>query len=219
MADPIPRSASGANSLVARPPKPARYWIGTVPHPSFTPYLPPGVTYLRGQLELSESGFLHWQIVASFPRSERLSGVRRIFGTDSHWEPTRSTLALEYVWKDVTSVAGTRFELGTKPFDRSSSAAWETVWESAKSGDLMAIPADIRVRSYHTIRTIRADFQFPLPRSVSVSVFWGRSGTGKSRRAWAEGGEQAYPKVPTSKFWDGYRGQAHVILDEFRGKL
>jgi len=50
-------------------------------------------------------------------------------------------------------------------------------------------------------------------------VFWGTSGTGKSRRAWEEAGIQAYPKDPRTKFWDGYRGQEHVVLDEFRGDI
>lgn len=53
----------------------------------------------------------------------------------------------------------------------------------------------------------------------SVNVFWGRTGLGKSRRAWAEAGLDAYPKDPRSKFWDGYCGQKHVVIDEFRGGI
>lgn len=195
------------------PPKPARHWIGTIPAHQFIPYLPPGVSFIRGQLELAESGYLHWQIVASFPRSERLSGVTRIFGTESHWEPTRSKAALDYVHKDDTAVAGTRFQLGHRPFDRSSPADWESVWDAAKSGTLDTIPPDIRIRSYHTLRTIRSDYQLPAPRTVVAHVFWGRSGSGKSRRAWAEAGVSAYPKSPSSKFWDGYRGQTVSFIN------
>lgn len=29
----------------------------------------------------------------------------------------------------------------------------------------------------------------------------------------------AYPKDPRSKFWDGYRGHQHVVIDEFRGGI
>lgn len=53
----------------------------------------------------------------------------------------------------------------------------------------------------------------------TVSVFWGRTGTGKSRRAWEEAGMDAFPKDPLSKFWDGYRGHRHVVFDEFRGTI
>jgi len=42
--------------------KPARAWILTVAAHCFTPYQPDGVKYIRGQLESSESGFLHWQV-------------------------------------------------------------------------------------------------------------------------------------------------------------
>jgi hypothetical protein len=52
-----------------------------------------------------------------------------------------------------------------------------------------------------------------------VYVFTGRTGTGKSRRAWDEAGFSAYPKDPRSKFWDGYRDQKHVVIDEFRGGI
>lgn len=30
---------------------------------------------------------------------------------------------------------------------------------------------------------------------------------------------EAYSKDPRSKWWDGYQGQEHVILDEFRGSI
>lgn len=50
-------------------------------------------------------------------------------------------------------------------------------------------------------------------------VYYGPTGSGKSRRAWEEAGEDAYAKDPRSKFWCGYRGQENVIIDEFRGGI
>ena len=52
-----------------------------------------------------------------------------------------------------------------------------------------------------------------------VFVFWGPTGTGKSRLAWQEAGIDAYPKAPTSKFWDGYQGHENVVIDEFTGQI
>lgn len=52
-----------------------------------------------------------------------------------------------------------------------------------------------------------------------VVVYWGVTGSGKSHRAWQEAGLDAYPKTPTTKFWDGYQGQKHVVIDEFRGAV
>lgn len=50
-------------------------------------------------------------------------------------------------------------------------------------------------------------------------VLWGPTGTGKSRTAWKLAGMGAYPKDPRTKFWDGYRDQTNVVIDEFRGAI
>lgn len=50
-------------------------------------------------------------------------------------------------------------------------------------------------------------------------VFWGPTGTGKSRLAWHEAGLEAYPKDPRTKWWDGYDGEQCVVIDEFRGDI
>ena len=51
-----------------------------------------------------------------------------------------------------------------------------------------------------------------------MRVFWGASGTGKSRRAVEEAGDDVYFK-PRGKWWDGYQQQQSVILDDFYGWL
>jgi len=48
-----------------------------------------------------------------------------------------------------------------------------------------------------------------------LGLYWGR----EISKSLAEGGLDAYPKDPRSKFWDGYVGQKHVIIDEFRGGI
>jgi len=50
-------------------------------------------------------------------------------------------------------------------------------------------------------------------------VFWGVTGSGKSRRAWDEAGMEAYSKDPRSKFWEGYQLEENVVIDEFRGGI
>lgn len=50
-------------------------------------------------------------------------------------------------------------------------------------------------------------------------VYWGKTGTGKSRRAWEEAGMEAYCKDPRTKFWDGYQVEENVVIDEFRGGI
>lgn len=124
------------------------------------------------------------------------------------------------MWKDDdTTVPGTRFELGRRPMQRNSASDWDAVWDAAQKGSILDIPANVRVQHYRTLRTIASDYSTPIAMVRRVFVFTGRTGTGKSRRAWEEAGLTAYPKDPRTKFWDGYRDQKHVVIDEFRGGI
>lgn len=201
-----------------------RYFILTIPHEHFTPYLPKSVNYIRGQLERGAGvlgggeGFLHWQLVVAFGATTRLAGVRAIFGP-YHAELTRSDAALEYVWKDDTRVAGTQFELGRLAHKRNSKRDWDAIKQLAKDGRLDELDAATYVTHYRTLKAIATDNLVAEPIVRTVNVFWGATGTGKSRRAWQEAGFQAFPKDPRTKFWCGYQGQAHVVIDEFRGGI
>jgi len=194
------------------------YWILTLPHAAYVPYLPPCCSWIKGQLETGEGGFLHWQVLVAFRQKASLAVVRGTFGP-YHAELSRSSAANDYVWKDDTRVPGTQFELGVQPFNRNKPRDWDAIWDAALSGDLAAIPASVRVQSYRTIRAIGADFAKPVGMVRACHVFWGPTGTGKSRAAWEAAGLDAYAKDPRSKFWCGYAGQAHVVLDEFRGGI
>lgn len=217
----------------------AKYWLLTIPHAHFLPYLPTGCSYIKGQLELGKQGsdlestgsgsystwesneytrYLHWQIVVHFQKKLRLRGVRNIFG-NFHAEPTRSEAADDYVWKDHTRVQGTQFRLGKLPSKRGDKKDWEAIRDMAKSGDLDNIPADVYVRNYNSLRRIETDNLKPLGIQRRIRVYWGPTGVGKSRRAWEEAGTDAYPKDPRTKFWDGYRNHTKVVMDEFRGGI
>jgi len=190
-----------------------KYWIATVPYEDWTPSLNRGVQWCIGQGEVgATTGYRHWQFIVLFTSKQSLTSVRRILPSSGHYELTRSDLAEKYVTKEDTRIADTQFEFGVRPAKRNEPKDWDAIWESAKSGDLISIPADIRVNSYRTLRSIATDFLHPLPLEKMVFVYWGNSGTGKSRTAWEEGGFDSYPKDPRSKFWCGYQGQQNVII-------
>lgn len=209
----------------------ARYWLLTIPVNDYTKptELSQPLVWLRGQQERgNNTDYEHWQLFAAYNRQVRLGQLKKDFGRTVHAEPSRSEAAEQYVFKDDTAVEGklssltisslgTRFELGRKPLKRSSSTDWETIRDQAKRGELDSLPADVYIRHYSALKRIAVDNAQPLGIERQVKVFWGPTGTGKSRRAWEEAGLDAYPKDPLTKFWCGYRGQQNVVIDEFRG--
>lgn len=114
---------------------------------------------------------------------------------------------------------GEPFEFGQRSFNRNSATDWQRIKELAKEGKYDLVPPDVYIRYYRTLKCIAADHDQPVGVEKSVSVYYGSTGTGKSRRAFAEAGETAYVKDPRSKFWCGYRGESNVIIDEFRGGI
>jgi len=202
------------------------YWILTIPHQHYLPYLPDSVQYITGQLEQGQhsseggaEGFLHWQIFVGFTKQVRLAHVRKTFGA-FHAEPVRDTEKAEaYCHKEETRIEGTGFTLGCRPIKRGSATDWSVVLGHVKSGEHSLIPADIYLRYFGNIERIAVKNAKPVGIMRTCFVFWGSTGTGKSRTAWEEATLDAYPKDPMSKFWDGYSGQEHVVIDEFRGSI
>jgi len=194
------------------------YWIGTIPRADWEPCLPEGISYLRGQPEIGESGYRHWQILVACQRKQSLRGIRTIFAGVGHWELSRSNAADAYVWKEDTR-DGEPFEFGERPFKRNSATDWDQIRVDACTGAFDDIPSDILIRNYSALCRIRADYLQPVATVRTCRVLWGPTGTGKSRTAWLEAGNAAYCKDPRTKFWCGYQGQPNIIIDEFRGSI
>lgn len=212
---------------------PAKWWMLTIPFDKFKPELVQGVQYIKGQAEEGEGGYKHWQLVVCLERKQRLSGAKKLFCEQAHLEPTRSSAALEYVWKDETSVEGTRFELGRVPFKRNSGVDWEQQRQLAKEGRLDEIEPQIFINNYRTLKQIKTDYAGLHPREeVRTMVYWGVPNSGKTYRAKLESGyhdaegkvllenlKDIYVKTGSNKWWDGYAGQKKVIIEEFDGQI
>lgn len=206
--------------LMTKPPQ-ARYWLLTIPENAYQlpTELPDNIAWLRGQLERgSTTNYTHWQIFASYKTKVRLATVKRTFGESAHAEPTRSSAAEQYVFKEDTSVAGTRFELGAKPFQRNSRTDWALAKENAKSGKIDDVPPDVYIKYYNTLKTIAKD-NMTKPNDLDKTCgtwIYGPAGVGKSH--WARTNfPNAYMKMQ-NKWWCGYQNEENVILDDFDSK-
>lgn len=116
----------------------------------------------------------------------------------------------------------TSFEHGIKSFKQNSEVDYARVISLAKQGKLDDISIDYPgafLRYFNTLKHIARDNIEPVGMERSAVVYWGPTRCGKSHRAWAEAGYTSFPKNSRTKWWDGYRGQEHVIVEEFRGAI
>lgn len=193
-----------------------RYWMLTIPIESWNPptELPPSIAYVRGQQEIGESGYHHWQLLAVFKQKTRRTAVKSAFSQQAHCEPSKSVAADAYVWKEETRVAGSQFELGQKPHKRNSKVDWQLVKEKAISGNLEEIDPQVYIAHYRTLKQIRMDHMTPPPDLHSVCGIWihGPPGVGKSHFA-RNNYPNSYMKM-CNKWWCGYKNQMSVLIDD-----
>lgn len=200
----------------------ARYWLCTIPVSSgWTPVIRGNLCYLKGQQETGNTtGYTHYQVLAVTSRRVTQRQLKDDLCNVAHVEPSRSSAANGYVWKDDTAVPGTRFELGALPTSKARSADWDKIYADAVAGDFDSIPKDVLIRNYSSIKRIRVDnCRPPFRPDVKVFVYWGPTGTGKTHRCFQEAGDSFYVKNSRTKWWDGYQGQSNVIIDEFAGAI
>lgn len=163
----------------------------------------------------------HWQAYVAFKNRVRLPVLRANLGEKNHYEPMRGTSkeASDYCKKD-----GQFTEWGSLPEDgrragaQSTKRLWEQVRSAAQSGDYQSIPDEIYVRYVRNIHYI-ADYQLSVnappnytPDTLTGLWIYGPPGIGKSH--WVrEYFKNIYIKE-FNKWWDGYKGQKEVLLDD-----
>lgn len=225
-----PRGRRTVNTHNARPPNAqARYWFGTI-NPGHGVFVPPTtlpggsslLVWLRGQEEIGESGTRHWQLCAAFSRKVRMAKVIADIGNGS-WQPTISKKAEEYVWKEETAVAGTRFEVGQKLFNPNNATDWARVRDLARGGridTLLEEEPEVAIRHYKTLKQIGVDYmKKPDDMASCTGIYiYGPPGVGKSKFVRDNYGQDLYIKAQ-NKWWDGYQGQKFALLDDLDTKV
>nr|WAE42860.1 MAG: replication associated protein [Cressdnaviricota sp.] len=204
-----------------------RYWIATIaankdgqlwaPSPSIINGSK--ITFITGQQEIGEGGFVHWQIYIYCQSAIRLNGLKLLLCDWAHLEKTRSNAAEAYCLKEDTRVEGTQFEYGTKPKAMKSKVDWDDIRQLAIEGRFPEIDSDVTIRYYNSLTRLHKDnLKEKFRPDGIVNVFWGTTGSGKSYKAFQDAGELYYRKASTTKWWDSYQGQENIIIDEFDGK-
>lgn len=173
--------------------------------------------YLIFGREVGEAGTPHLQGYIYFANGKSFSAVKKLFPKEVHIEPAKGNPEqnIEYCSKD-----GNTYEKGTKPMSqkdkgKTEQERWDKIKQQAKEGKLDEIDSKVFVHHYRTLRSIAADYQRIPSSTDSVTGIWyyGESGVGKTTIARTTHGDDYFLKAPT-KWWDGYKGQDVVILDD-----
>lgn len=189
-----------------------------------------GVTYLVFQREAgNETHREHWQGYVEFQNAKSFKSAQKALKIgNAHMEKRKGTptQAAEYCMKEDTRLENTEpKEFGERRPDP----------EQGKRNDLdvvaKAITGKKRIREianefpiqyikfHRGIEKLRSLQIEPRKKQPEVTVLWGSSGVGKSRRA-RELLPNAYIWAPQQlKWFDGYDGEDECIFEEYRGQL
>jgi len=199
----------------------------------------PQCQFLIYQLEVGESKTPHIQGFISFPKDTYFRNVQKILSflsSTPHIETAKGSPLQNRVYcsKAEGRIKGP-FEFGELPVTRQGRRSdLEGPCQDIKDGaSIVKIASDypsVFVKHYRGLQALK-DTIAPIPSRSSmpvVSVYYGRSGTGKSARALAEatriGGsvDQVYlvdHRANGQVDWSGYNQQKCVIFNDFYGGM
>jgi len=178
--------------------------------------------YLIFGKEVGESGTPHLQGYVSFQNAKTLATLKKKFQDRAHWEIAQGTpkQASEYCEKD-----GDVFEKGTRPLSdkekgKKESDRWSDAYKAVEENRLDDVPKDIlcsRLKSIQyavdQVRVSKRKLE-TIDGELEHEWWYGPTGTGKSKKA-REENPGAYIKDPKNAWWDGYKGEDVVIIDDF----
>ncbi len=186
------------------------------------------------QYERGNSGTLHIQGYVEFAKNLTFRQAVKSLGGYAHIERRRGTRedAINYCTKEETGLFCQDQSL-EGPFFRNLKKG------QGQRTDLLAVKEDMDIgmslkdisekhfykwlkynRGFEKYKLYHADTSW---RNVEVLVFWGKTGVGKTRKAWAIDPELfrlPNPGKDYSSLWfNGYFGQTTMLIDEFYGQI
>jgi len=184
--------------------------------------------YLCFQGEIAPTtGTKHLQGFVSFNDPVTMGAcVKRLGPGKPHVERMRSTIdeCVAYCQKEDTADPDRPFvEFGVRPAGAGNGSGSRTDWEEIrdllKEGQGLEAIAESHpghfIRYTRGIERLSALYESPRREKTLVYWYYGATGTGKSRLAFACYPD-AYVKMGTNKWWDGYEHNDAVVIDDYR---
>lgn len=173
-----------------------------------------------------ESKRRHYQGYVRCKKAVSLAYLKAKFPT-AHWEKRKGShdQAKAYHTKEETRQPGTfPFLSGEDPAPgrRTDLIDWkETIDSGACDMELWESHFSCMLRYSSGLRAYRLACALRRTTPPKIYVYWGKTGTGKSRKAFAL--EEELKTVafwkPKGQWFDGYEGQTMAVFDDFRGDV
>lgn len=173
----------------------------------------------------------HFQGYAEFPKPVRMSGVKALTGNNKiHLEKRRGTReeARDYCRKEESRVDGPwefgSWEAGGSGARNDLKRCWEDLTNGASWKDLVENHPITFIKHHRGLKAAKFELDTAKyskeQRDVQVTVYWGETGTGKTRAVYdshQQGGLYRLCLGSTAVWWDGYNGEETILLDDFYG--
>lgn len=190
------------------------------------------IKYLVYQKELCPtSGKQHFQCYCEFENKIRFAAVKKIFGSNIHFENRFGTReqARNYCMKEESRIEGP-WELGTfKPSEQGKRNdllnMYDLIKDGADSEELVESNPVCYMRFYKAIQHVKTIFdkkkRNEIRTNLKVEVCYGPAGSGKTRRIIDNNDpNDIYELVLNNKsqtWWDGYEGEKILVINDFYG--
>lgn len=158
--------------------------------------------------------------IQGFCQLEKRITLRKIGGMF----PWNATPRYEFSTNENAAIycmkSGSFLEFGSLKSEKDGGETTKNIWREivdlAKSGSFPLIEEKypgVYLRCLRNLHMVRVEAIVPSDGEVKCLYLWGKPGTGKSRFAF-DYDPNGYPKM-CNKWWDGYRGQKTIIMDDF----
>lgn len=173
--------------------------------------------------EIGEEGTAHLQGRVTFARVYRLSALKKLLPR-AHWEQTIAEQDSLYILKagsEVIVQVDNRQQGKRNDIAQACEMVKKSVGKSRPLRDVAKEMPTTFVRYYKGLEALANELVEDRTEVPTVTVLYGKTGTGKSRRAREilANPSPAYWTPANDKWFDGYCGQTEYLFEEFRGQL
>lgn len=174
--------------------------------------------YIVWGKEVGENGTPHLQGFVSFEKRKTFNTVKNALGPKVHLERAKGSpeQASNYCKKD-----GDFVERGVLPGGQGKRTDLQEVYHQIKTGsDLKSIAESNPTAAIKYSTGILRLQQFFRPKREgppTIWTFWGKTGTGKTRRVWEFTDHAELWVHPGGQWFDGYMGHKSALFDDFDG--